>query len=90
MATFRDQSKAQYSATHPTPLDQINAGSLQRIADACELMSKDYANLLSQREQYKQWWYDAKAERDAAYKTVIGLRGQVGKLLARAKKAEGK
>ncbi|NBW10808.1 MAG: hypothetical protein EBR82_22550 [Caulobacteraceae bacterium] len=89
MATLRESSKQHFSANNVPTLEQLNAGSLQRIADACEFMAKNHDQLVQERNQYRQWWYDAKAERDAAHKTIIGLRGQVGKLLARAKKAEG-
>lgn len=45
---FREASKLNWSNSDPDSphsLDQINVGSLQRIADACELMAKTYQKL---------------------------------------------
>ncbi len=70
--------------------ESTNTGSLQRIADACELMAQGHAKLISDRDRYEKWWREERAKRIALEATVTGLRGQIGKQVKRARKAEGK
>ena len=58
----------------------INAGSLQRIADATEVMAKRYNNLIDDRNRCKRWYEE---ERDSNYslrKTIAGLKGYITRL----------
>lgn len=74
---------------NPT-LEQVNAGSLQRIADATELMAKNYRQMQSDLEhsekrvnQYRDWWLEKK-------KKNRYLRAQVTRLKNKLKASEQK
>lgn len=61
-------------------LDQINCGSLLRIADAVEKMASSYDSLREDRDFYRQLYLD---ERAAAKKLARGnaaLRGHLKRL----------
>ncbi|MDB4914086.1 MAG: hypothetical protein JWM95_1730 [Gemmatimonadetes bacterium] len=96
MTTHREASRDVYTirawnATEP----EINTGSLQRIADACERsatagekMAANWATLTSERDRYKRW-YEQEQEsrkRDVArlVNVVRALRGVITKLRNRA------
>lgn len=54
---LRDASRDNYSirsdrASH----EEIRSGSLQRIADATELMARNHAELVAERDRYKRWF----------------------------------
>ncbi len=51
---LREASKQTYNAAHPPDLATINAGSLQRIADATELMAQNHATLIRERDLYQR------------------------------------
>lgn len=86
--TAREASKQNWISQQT--IESVNQGSLQRIADACELMARGHAKLISDRDRYEKWWRDEMAKRLALEATVTGLRGQIGKQVKRARKAEGK
>ena len=86
--TAREASRRDWSAgtdeLNPS-VDQANEGSLQRIADACELMAKNHKMLTEDRNMYERWYREATAlvkKRDkqiAAYKGIIKrLKAQDG------------
>lgn len=50
--THREASKKVWNSSDPGRMDEINMGSLQRIADACELMAKNHARLIEERNLY--------------------------------------
>lgn len=60
--------------------EEINTGSLQRIADAVEVMSRNHQALIDQRDQLRQWYRDELARRLAADRSRAALRGQITKL----------
>lgn len=78
---YRQWSKREWYATDGEPTDErINVGSLQRIADACELMARNHALLVNERDMYKRWHEDAIRQRDHAYRRVNSLKGVVTRL----------
>lgn len=61
-------------------IEHINAGSLQRIADATELMAKNYAELIAERDQARRsetYWRD---EADRIARSNNALRGVITKM----------
>jgi hypothetical protein len=54
MPSFRERSRDNYQADNS--MDHINAGSLQRIADATELIAKDYVRLRDERDRYERYY----------------------------------
>lgn len=61
-------------------IEEINAGSLQRIADAVETISKPYLELLNQVERLKEYNARLVRELSQAQRSNAALRGQITKL----------
>lgn len=57
---YRIESKKNWHHSGDTSKDDIKTGSLQRIADATELMAKDYQKLISERDYYKRCYESEK------------------------------
>jgi hypothetical protein len=77
----REASKGNYGLFNTAPtLEEINSGSLQRIADAVELMAKNHAALLEERDRYKRRWEEELDRRAARDQTISALRGVITKL----------
>ena len=60
--------------------DAINSGSFQRIADACELMAKNYTDLINDRDRFERWYREEKRYRHSAERSSSALRGVITKL----------
>jgi hypothetical protein len=74
----REASKGHWTATGT--LAEINSGSLQRIADACEIMAANYNQLRIERDDLEKsmnFWSD---QCRSAERTASGLRGYITKL----------
>lgn len=67
--TLREHSRNMCTADDPT-IETVTAGSLQRIADAVEIMAKDRV----QMERHLKWYKDAYASRG---KTIEALESQI-------------
>lgn len=84
MSGFRDDSKKSYLSDGS--LEHINAGSLQRIADATEKMAQRHTELISERDSARrqaEHWRDRGAAKD---RQIAALRGQITKLRKRLEK----
>ena len=69
--------------------EDINAGSLQRIADACEAMSENYKTLIEEREWYHDHYREATRHKESAMRSLVAMRGVVTKLKNRIADLEG-
>lgn len=78
MATQRENSKQEWKGYGT--LNDINAGSLQRIADATEKMAKNYVVLQNDLDNYKKWWEDRGRALDRLNRRISALKGQITKL----------
>lgn len=81
--TFKDQSrgnwhneKNQTSAT----FEQINTGSLQRIADATEAIAKYHVKLIKDRDMYEKLYKEYFSFYQKECKRTAALRGVITKL----------
>lgn len=87
MADFRDSSRKVWMSAGT--VEHINAGSLQRIADATELMARRHLELIRERDDYERR-YKAAIERERALERKLSAaRGQITKLRNAAKKEAG-
>lgn len=87
MPTLREESKRNWTFDGGT--EQINAGSLQRIADATELMAKNHRELLQSRDRYKLWYEEWRAEARRFELSNSALRGVITKLKKKLANQEG-
>lgn len=65
--------------------DVINTGSLQRIADACELMAKNWQDLVEERDRYKLYYENRKVRCNQLECSNRALRGAITRMKRRAK-----
>jgi hypothetical protein len=74
-----------FSPDDSITVDRINAGSLQRIADATEAMAGNYLKMQMDLEMYKRWYYQGCEDKKRMAKQIAALQGWVKRL----KKAAG-
>jgi hypothetical protein len=80
---LRDISKQQWADGDNPTVERINAGSLQRIADAAELMAKNHTELVRERDSERlqaEFW---KGRAGASGRSIVALRGVITKLKRR-------
>lgn len=78
MTTMRESSRKEFGSDES--VEHINLGSLQRIADACELMARNFLQLQADRDLYKRWHENVSRERDREKRRSASLRGVITKL----------
>lgn len=77
MNTLRQESKKDW--TSAGNLEHINAGSLQRIADATEKMARNFTSLQEDLDLYKRWYEQEKARVKVRDNQIRGLKGALTK-----------
>lgn len=79
--TFRQASKEEwYPKNGNFPIEKLNTGSLQRIADALEVMTKSHSNLINERGNFKALYYFKVAETIALEHRIRSLKGVITKM----------
>lgn len=68
-------------------MSKIDTGSLQRIADAnermaasCELMAKNHAALINERDMYERWYKDKARRVEKLEHRIRSLKGVITRL----------
>ena len=79
---MRDQSKSQ-RITERVTIETINCGSLQRIADATEMMAKNYLALQSDLDWNRNRNKELSSRNSSLCRQVSALRGVITKLRKR-------
>jgi hypothetical protein len=78
MALSKDYSRNNFEA--PDTWDTVKIGALQRIADACELMAKNYIVLQEDAALYKRWYEEREAKIDHLLGRIASLKGVITKM----------
>jgi len=81
--SFKEQSKTvNWGTSQPEGLniEQVNCGALLRIADATELMAKNYAELVSERDGLRGRLRDEQINANYRRRQISALRGQITRL----------
>jgi hypothetical protein len=78
VSNLREDSKKTWTSNGS--IDHINAGSLQRIADAMELMARGYQELIRERDQYKHWYEHRRDRHEKAERRIIALKGVITRM----------
>lgn len=76
--SMREASKIEWSSNDS--ISEINAGSLQRIADATEKMASNYTSLQNSLDNYKRWYGDEQKENESLRRRISALKGVITKL----------
>lgn len=74
----REASRQNWSATGQ--IQEINSGSLQRIADATEKMAASYDYLREDRDRYKRRYQEETLRREKRDRQVAALRGAITRM----------
>ena len=83
--TFRQISKIERvpdGGREPT-IDDINTGSLQRIADALEVMEQNYSALIREWDDYERRWRSERAIAEGLERRIRSLKGVITRLRSR-------
>jgi methyl-accepting chemotaxis protein len=80
--SLKDASRQIYSGSPAPTINEINAGSLQRIADAVEKMASNYAQLQNDRDRYKHRAEENAKSAEKLARQNSALRGVITKLKA--------
>lgn len=83
--TLRQRSKADYSPNGENSYELINAGSLQRIADATELMASKYIQMEKDLKWYKEMYAKHSDKISHFEKSNAALKGHITRLKKRLK-----
>lgn len=86
MTTFREASRGNFTSART--VEHINAGSLQRIADATEKMAQRYTDLIRDRDNYERYYREAVKRERQLERRLAAAKGQITKLRNAAKKGE--
>lgn len=78
MGNMRESSKKEWE-TKDT-IEEINAGSFQRIADAAEKMASNYTQLQNNKERIESYLKNARAENLRLRRRIAALQGVITKL----------
>ena len=81
MATMCEQSSTDYTAC--VSVEQINSGSLQRIAIAVEKMASSYDSMRADRDCYRRWYKEELAKKEVLQHRIAGLRGVINRMKKR-------
>ena len=87
MGDYRNDSRLAWSRDHTTN-DDIKVGCLQRIADATEVMAKEYNRLLQDNKWLRQRAESADACSKRLARSNAALRGQITRLKKAATQAK--
>lgn len=89
--SFRQSSRLDWvhQQSGPPSAEQIACGALQRIADATELMAKNYTQLQRERDNYERWYRAAKAEGERMGRSIAALRGYIKRLKSLQREGDG-
>jgi hypothetical protein len=77
MANTREDSRKNWDSAGTR--EDINSGSLQRIADATELIAQRYSELIADVERYKRWYAEEKQRRESRDNQIRSLKGVITK-----------
>ena len=84
MTTLRGSSVKNWTGNGT--VEDINAGSLQRIADATELIAKRYAELIRERDDFERRWRSTETRAQVLERRLSAAKGQITRLRNATKK----
>lgn len=74
---FKTLSRRLWKAPGDITVEQISAGALLRIADALEIISKNYSQLLNDKEFYKSRYENERMVAARQQRRISALKGVI-------------
>ena len=84
------ESKIAYTTSGVVTNEAIQTGALQRIAEATELMAKDHARLVRDRDYWHRRWSDERKDSERIARSNASLRGHISRLKRQIAELEGR
>ena len=85
--SWKEQSRLDYWSETPEGeglhRETVQTGAIMRIADAVELMAKNHAQLIEERDRYKRWYEEARGRALQYRHSIAGFRGAINRLKAK-------
>jgi DNA anti-recombination protein RmuC len=78
MANQREASRQNWKCNDT--IEEINSGSLQRIADSLEKMEKPFKQLLVDAQQYEKWYRSEAESNRKLTRRISALQGVITKM----------
>ncbi len=88
MSTNREVSRKEWLASEVASIEQINSGSLQRIADGVELVSKNYQALINERDYWRRRTVDGEEGIARLRRSYSALKANFTRRKSRTKSKE--
>lgn len=87
--SYREGSKENWGVNDREPtIEQINAGSLMRIADAVEKTALRHTELIEQRDRFERWYKAAQKRVEYLERSNAALRGHLKRAKAKVSNCE--
>ena len=74
---YRQSSRENWGISGEVNQETLKVGALLRIADALEIVSKNYNSLISDRDFYKRRYLEESECNDKNKRIIAGLRGYI-------------
>ena len=85
MGTYKEESRREWTPNgRPTDREDIKAGCLQRIADATEVMAKNHAQLVRDKEWYERRYKEGQASGQRMARRISALQGVITRMKKKA------
>lgn len=79
--SYRKESRTDWGSYEKgITLEQVNTGSLLRIADATELMAKNHEQLVQLKEYYERRYNEERQRADKLERQVRGYKGVISRM----------
>lgn len=86
---YRDESRKNYGRELAEDVgindDSLKVGALMRIADATEMMARNYDQLIAERDRYKRWYEQERQSGQRMFRRINSLRGVITRMKKAAK-----
>lgn len=80
MADYQEISKRSWRPREPINGEDVRTGALLRIAEATELIAKDYDSMRRDRDLYKRWYEDKRSEARRLGNVIRGLKSYIKRI----------
>lgn len=80
LLNYKEESKKEYGTSSSFAVEHLNAGSLQRIADATEAMAKNHIRLQSDLDWYTRMYNQERETTKRLNNEIRSLKGWITRL----------
>lgn len=80
--SFKDESRKAWQRSDDKQVteEQMIIGCLQRIADATEVMAKNYVQMENELKKYKLWYQEERTEKERLQRSIVAHKANYTRL----------